>query len=374
MFPLRVGAQISPGDLSQSHAHLEGMSNCTKCHDLGKKVSINKCLDCHQEIKNLITAKRGYHGNSSHINKECIECHSEHNGRKFEMTRFDKENFDHDLTGYKLEGKHKVVDCGECHLPDNIADPEIKKRKNTFLGLNKECLSCHEDFHQKTLSKECLSCHNMEAFRPASKFDHDNSRFKLLGSHTRVDCKECHKISNRNGKSFQEFSGISFNDCNSCHNDPHNQRIKGKCSQCHNEVLFSNFIGKGRFNHNSTNFSLKGRHVDIDCYSCHSKTKNPKLVFKDRQGINENNCLKCHEDRHDGKFGKDCSQCHNEKSFISVKNMDSFDHSLTDYPLSGKHTEVDCKKCHPGRFSKAISFDACTDCHSDYHNGEFRKN
>ena len=30
-------AQISPGELTKSHAHLEGMLNCTKCHVLGDK-------------------------------------------------------------------------------------------------------------------------------------------------------------------------------------------------------------------------------------------------------------------------------------------------------------------------------------------------
>jgi len=43
-----VYGQISPGDLSNAHKDLEGMSNCTKCHALGEKVENNKCLDCHK--------------------------------------------------------------------------------------------------------------------------------------------------------------------------------------------------------------------------------------------------------------------------------------------------------------------------------------
>ena len=46
--------QISPGDLTDAHSGLEGMSNCTLCHDIGKKVSNTKCLDCHKEIRSLI--------------------------------------------------------------------------------------------------------------------------------------------------------------------------------------------------------------------------------------------------------------------------------------------------------------------------------
>ena len=102
--------QISPGDLSEAHAELEGMSNCTLCHDLGDKVSDRKCLDCHTEIQSLINNNRGYHAESTVKAKDCFECHSDHHGRKFDMVRFDEDNFDHDLTGYGLEGKHEEVD------------------------------------------------------------------------------------------------------------------------------------------------------------------------------------------------------------------------------------------------------------------------
>ena len=54
-------AQISPGDLSTLHAHLEGLSNCTKCHVLGNKVSNEKCLACHIEIQTAISLNKGYH-------------------------------------------------------------------------------------------------------------------------------------------------------------------------------------------------------------------------------------------------------------------------------------------------------------------------
>ncbi|MGB5664278.1 MAG: hypothetical protein WBM60_13605, partial [Eudoraea sp.] len=98
IFSLTVGyGQISPGDLSQSHADLEGMSNCTLCHDLGDKVSDKKCLECHKEIQSLINKKDGYHANSSVVKKDCFECHSDHHGRNFDMIRFDEDAFNHDL-------------------------------------------------------------------------------------------------------------------------------------------------------------------------------------------------------------------------------------------------------------------------------------
>ncbi len=157
-------AQISPGDLSQPHANLEGMSNCTLCHDLGAKVSDRKCLECHKEIQTLINRKVGYHAQTSVIKQDCFECHNEHHGRKFELIHFDEDAFDHGQAGYELEGKHAEVDCRQCHDSENISDRELKQRSQTFLGLGKACLSCHEDYHQKTLPYQCLDCHSMEGF------------------------------------------------------------------------------------------------------------------------------------------------------------------------------------------------------------------
>ncbi|MBI9042693.1 cytochrome c3 family protein [Lutibacter sp.] len=369
-------AQISPGDLTSAHAKFEGMNNCTLCHELGKKVTNSKCLDCHKEIKSLITAKRGYHNSSDVKRKDCFQCHSEHHGRKFEMVRFDEANFDHKLTGYKLDGKHEVIDCKKCHVADFIEDSDLKKRSKTFLGLETKCLTCHDDYHQKTLStNDCTQCHTTQEFSPASKFDHNKADFKLKGKHETVDCKKCHELSQKNGKEFQKFNNIPFSDCKSCHNNPHNEKITGACTQCHVEESFNLFKGRGKFNHNTTNFTLKGKHQQIDCFSCHEKTSNPKLVFQDKKAIDETNCIACHTDTHEGKLGNDCVTCHSENSFVSSKTMNSFDHNLSDFSLEGKHTEVDCKKCHKvGKFTDAIAFSSCMNCHTDYHEGEFIKN
>ena len=367
-------AQISPGDLTASHANLEGMSNCTLCHDIGEKVSNTKCLDCHKEIRSLLNRNDGYHASSKVVNKDCFDCHSDHHGRKFDAVRFDENNFDHNLTGYVLEGKHKVIDCKECHKLDYISNNDLRKRPNTFLGLEQKCLSCHADFHQQTLSNDCMSCHNMDAFKPAVNFNHDESNYPLKGEHTAVDCIECHDVTTRNGKEFYVFSDLSFTDCKSCHNDPHNNRIQGKCMECHTETSFSSFIGKGRFNHNTTGFKLKGTHQKMDCFSCHNRTTNVTSLFQDNINIAANNCVECHKDTHEGKYGMDCAKCHNERSFLMLNNMDFFDHTITDYPLEGKHLEVDCKKCHDKRFSTPIDFQACSDCHNDYHNAEFAEN
>ena len=364
--------QISPGKLAESHSHLEGIRNCTQCHILGKKVSNQKCLDCHGTIQSLINSNKGYHASDEVKKQDCFECHSDHHGRKFDMVRFDQDAFEHILTGYALEGAHASVDCRECHIPDYIDDLNIAKRENTFLGLTEDCASCHTDYHQATLSTDCASCHSTETFRPASGFNHSQTEFNLLGAHLDIDCVECHPFTSRNGMEFQEFNNIPFDDCVTCHKDPHQAKINGSCMQCHTESSFETFIGNNLFDHNrNTAFDLKGKHWDLNCYSCHAQISDAVGVFQDKIGIDENSCVSCHQDVHENKFGTDCAQCHQESSFRLLKTMDFFDHSVTDYALEGRHVGVDCKSCHEQDYLEPIDFTACQNCHIDYHEGQF---
>ena len=361
-----ANAQLSPGDLTEAHKHLEGMGNCTKCHDLGNKVTNALCLACHKEIDNLMDLNRGYHSSEEVKNKDCTVCHSEHHGRKFDMMRFDQDNFDHDLTGYVLEGGHKPIDCRECHKPDYIEDrsifletPDIAKLEKTFLGLQEACLTCHDDYHQKTLDNDCIQCHNFEEWRPAPGFDHDNTEYPLEGKHVDVECVKCHKETIRNGLDFQQFSDVPFADCIDCHEDVHEGRLAGACNNCHTVEGFEIFKAKRTFNHNTTKFPLNGAHKTTDCYACHEKASEPSLVFQDQLGVGVNDCATCHDDVHEGRYGSDCAQCHQETSFFDLRTLDFFDHDQTDYPLEGKHVDVDCKECHTAeRYSEPIDFSA----------------
>lgn len=363
-------AQLSPGPLTASHSDLEGISNCTQCHDIGKKVPDAKCLACHEEIQNLMTSNRGYHASDDVRTGECIDCHSEHHGRKFDMVRFDTEKFDHDLTGYELLGQHGRIDCRDCHKPDFIADSDIRLKTDTWLGMDTECLSCHSDYHQNTLGQDCASCHDFEAFRPAPGFNHDDAEYSLKGQHMDVECISCHAIETRNGKEFQVFNGLSFRDCVDCHDDPHNS-LPGSCSSCHDVAGFEIFKGKSLFNHGLTHFSLKGSHGSLDCYECHSKDLEASNIFSDLRGVLETDCISCHDDVHEGKFGTNCAECHNENSFLDLNADIEFDHSLTDYELEGLHSDVECKSCHENSFTDPIDFSYCRNCHEDFHNGQF---
>ncbi len=366
--------QISPGDLAAPHSHLEGISNCTKCHDIGRKVSEEKCLACHLEIKDKIGKKKGYHSSTDVKSKNCISCHSDHHGVKFEIVHFDKTKFDHNLAGYPLTGKHLEAECVDCHTGKFISGGKIRDKKFTYLGLDTKCLGCHEDVHKNTLSTDCASCHSTSAFKPASLFDHLNTKFPLVGKHREVECVECHKVDQKEGKKFQEFALAKFNQCSSCHEDVHKKSFGPNCSSCHVEQSFEEIKYSAGFNHNVTDFSLKGKHWSIDCKACHKEgTKDLSTAFQEYSGKNVENCTTCHEDVHGNKFGQNCVQCHTEQSFQVARTPGEFNHDLTAFQLEGKHREVDCKSCHKNKLMDKLPHDKCMDCHSDYHRQQFVK-
>ncbi len=365
IFALQLGAQISPGDLSQPHAHLKGLTNCTKCHILGEKVSNEKCLDCHKEIVIRLSEGRGYHSSAEVQGKECVKCHSDHHGQNFKMIRFDKDHFDHTLTGYPLQGAHSGIDCIKCHKPEFIRDQELKAKSETYLGLDRKCLSCHIDIHQGTLSTECASCHGSDTFKPAIKFDHAKAKFPLRGKHTQVECKQCHKLSIQNGNEMQQFTGLSFGKCTDCHKDIHENKFGQNCTQCHTEVSFHQVKGIKSFDHSRTSYPLEGKHRLVECTSCHKTGYATNLKY--------GRCMDCHTDYHKKQFVKkeqtpDCSECHSiqgfERSGFTIEM-----HNETPFKLTGAHLASPCFTCHKknDQWSFRNIGIKCNDCHENIH-------
>jgi hypothetical protein len=358
-------AQLSPGDLSNSHSNLNGISNCTQCHVLGNKITNEKCLACHTEIQSRINLGNGYHSSTEVKGKQCFACHSEHNGRNFQLVRLDPSKFDHNLTGYTLSVPHAKQECKECHAAKYIADQKLKAKKNTYLGVSPECLNCHADYHLRTLSSTCLNCHTSESFTPASKFNHNSAKFKLAGQHLKVDCAKCHKVEMTDGKKFQHFRGIEYANCTSCHKDPHQNQFGQNCRQCHSEESFHIVSGLKDFDHNKTSFRLEDKHLIVNCKACH-KTKLTDPLKHDK-------CTDCHADYHNRQFVKngvapDCSQCHSVKGFTFF-NFTPEEHNKGRFPLKGAHNAIPCYECHKKQEKwsfREIGID-CRDCHQDIH-------
>jgi hypothetical protein len=65
--------QISPGPLAKAHAALEGVGNCTRCHEAGRELSPALCLGGHKPIAARIASKTGTHRAAT---GDCRACHA----------------------------------------------------------------------------------------------------------------------------------------------------------------------------------------------------------------------------------------------------------------------------------------------------------
>ena len=107
------------------------------------------------------------------------------------------------------------------------------------------------------------------------------------------------------------------------------------------------------FDHAKTDFALKGKHQKVACGDCHVGKLGQEKLPKD--------CFGCHRshDIHRGQQGKQCQDCHNEKSWTERV---AFDHNLVKFPLLGAHASLACEECHDsGSFKDAKS--QCVSCH-----------
>src|ERR1700690_1914601 len=150
-----AAAQISPGPLSRAHQSMNGLTNCTTCHEVSTGQRTFKCLDCHTEIAWRIRARKGLHASynlKTGSSLECVPCHSEHNGEDFTITKWERKSFDHRETGWALEGKHTGLNCNQCHTPERVSKSEraeikVKDLTRTFLGVSPGCITCHQAQH-----------------------------------------------------------------------------------------------------------------------------------------------------------------------------------------------------------------------------------
>jgi hypothetical protein len=376
-------AQISPGKLSKAHESLSGVGQCTACHKFATAGGGLKCLECHAEISRRLSAGQGFHATVVKPNspdKECARCHSEHNGENFQIIHWEpsKEKFDHNKTGYKLEGKHAAIQCRDCHTAGHIQAEwqKLIKEKDlnkSFLGLSPSCLSCHQDFHRGQLSRDCLSCHNTTGWKDTSRFNHANTRYPLTGLHVKVECGRCHAPLGP-GLTLN-YKGIKFSTCAACHADPHHGAFQKECASCHSTSGWKQLSAAGlssQFDHSKTAFPLLGKHRTVDCAACHAGGDFHKHIPYSL-------CSDCHKpDPHGGQFaqrkdGGKCESCHTVDGWKPA-NYSVQDHASSQYPLQGKHAQVGCAKCHipAGKATKfKIKFASCTDCHQDEHAGQF---
>lgn len=370
-------AQLSPGPLHQSHAAWEGVENCGKCHSPNKKAFAEKCLACHSFLKEQIQNSKGLHRTTEY--KNCQECHVEHQGLKYDLVWWERgmQNFDHTLTGYVLEGKHQKLLCRACHKPELIANSEKLKALNlnlsrTFMGLESMCTNCHTDEHRGQFVSACVDCHNQDDWKPVPGFDHNRTDFVLTGKHFVIACAKCHMtvVDNRteSDSDFVQFTGISGQNCTSCHKDVHSGRLGTNCQKCHGTESWR-VKNQAAFDHNRTRYPLMGRHRQTKCQSCHQPGSS-------LTGLKFDRCRDCHSDYHRGEFVSRsskgvCEECHTLSGF-SPTLFTIAQHQESDYPLQGAHLAVPCLTCHQVSGKQAemrfvFSETGCRNCHANPH-------
>lgn len=400
------GQLISPGKLSDVHKNLEGVTKCTSCHTLGNKgISNQRCLSCHTPLKAEISKMLGFHAHSSVIDQNCANCHKEHFGRSFEILKWDTTQFDHSKTGYPLIGKHRDISCTSCHNQKFITDQSVIKFKggnnaldHTFLGLDKKCATCHESDspHQDQFTgKDCQSCHTSYDWKDLAAFNHNNTRFQLLGKHIEVSCKNCHQsIALANNQRMVKYVDLKFGQCLDCHEDPHNGSMGSACKNCHSVQGWNKLanFSERTFDHSTTGYPLLGKHRTVRCASCHNPntaTAGIRRHFASSTlGFSyphpkSDRCVSCHEDYHKGAFqdvkgGIDCANCHSVDGWLPTSFDTKRHNEESRFTLTGAHLAIPCNQCHQSPNQKDYTFHFssldCKNCHQadNPHGDEFK--
>ncbi len=352
---------LSPGELSASHATLEGDKHCLDCHASGRRVDAQLCLKCHTDIGASLRASSGLHG-KQYKGKACEQCHVDHRGKDYDLVRWPggaRTRFDHLLTGFALRDAHARLACNQCHQKKNT------RGAPTMLGVGTRCNDCHEDKHDKRFGLDCAKCHVERTWTELrlTDFDHALARFKLVGKHKDVKCAKCHG----EPPAAVKYKPLEFGTCTSCHKDPHKGRFSSDCTTCHSETDWKDLHMRKQ---DHPGLSLAGGHDTVACARCHDRG-NDEAPSKGKR------CVGCHAPVHEANFGNDCVQCHAHIRWLGLADdIGRKAHELTKYPLAGAHQKVDCARCHKPELPqakryRALPFARCLDCHVDSHKGEF---
>jgi hypothetical protein len=286
------------------HQHV----GCDNCHaSQGESRFINMPLPCGVCHRQEYEATTNPNHRLAGFSLRCEICHSSAiTGWQVSGTG-DLRGFDHNRTQFPLTGAHLAVACDQCHV------------NNRFTGTPKDCFSCHQSDFQSTtnpnhvaanFSQTCTSCHTTSAWKPAT-FDHNKTRFPLLGAHATTACAQCH-VNNR-------FAGTPA-DCFSYHQ--------------------ADFQRPTNPNHVTLNFSH-------DCTSCHTMNAWTPATF-DHDG----QYFRIYSGKHRGKW-QTCATCH-----VNATNYKVFECILCH---AHNQTKMDDK--HRNRQNYQYNSQACYNCH-----------
>jgi hypothetical protein len=272
------------------------LPECVDCHTTIYQGTLSTCFSCHHDVyEQTVDPAHQDFG----FPTDCEICHT--------TTTWMTAVFNHmDASGYELTGAHRIIQCTECHV------------NNQITGLPRTCYGCHEqDYRTATdpdhtgnhFSQDCMECHSTIAWMPAL-FDHNNTAFPLTGGHSGRECTECHAGGYTNTPT----------ECAACHRedydqttDPNHQAAQFPllCQECHTTTgwlpaswdhdrqYFPIYSGRHReewdtcsdCHLNAANYTL------FECIYCHAHSKNEMdSEHREEQGYQYNSqaCKTCH--------------------------------------------------------------------------------
>ncbi len=329
------------------------ISDCFACHEQGTGFSglTSDCYSCHQQDYENVNDPNHVLGN---FPTDCSQCHT--------INAWIPAAIDHNATAFPLTGKHINVDCSQCH-------------SNGYAGTPTDCYACHQSDYENVndpdhiaagFSTDCLECHTTAGWDGAS-FDHSITGFELTGAHLNADCESCHA----NG-----YTGTPT-DCFSCHEGNYNNTSNPNhiaasfpitCEDCHTTSAWT----PASFDHDGQYFPIyTGKHAQewASCIDCHN-VPSDYSVFT---------CIDCHEhnkpdmdDAHSEVNGyiyasAECFACH-----PNGEKVGAFNHSNSNFPLTGAHTTIDCQDCHQTGYAGTPL--ECFACHETVFNATTNPN
>jgi hypothetical protein len=323
------------------HAGLD-CADCHKGEAVGQFQGLStQCYSCHQNTYKQTNAPN--HATLA-FPTQCEQCHTINTwlGAKFDHVRFGN--------GFALTGMHASLDCMACHVGGKYA------------GTPATCVGCHLPDYQRAsnpnhvalgIPQTCQECHTTTAWQPAN-FNHDTVGFPLTGGHAKLQCDQCHTNGNFN---------LTSTACISCHlkdyqgtTNPNHVAagMPQQCNLCHTTVAWM----PASFDHSKTAFPLTGAHAQVQCAQCH---------LNGNYNIRNTACVSCHLKDFQGTtnpnhvtagFPQQCEVCHSTTTWTSA----TFNHASTGWPLTGRHTSLQCSQCHlSGNYS--LTSTACVSCH-----------
>lgn len=169
-------------------------TSCSACHPNGRyQGTPTDCLSCH--LADYERTAMPNHKNAG-FSTTCSDCHS--------TSSWHDGGFDHNATGFVLEGAHKNLDCDRCHP------------NGRYQGTPTDCLSCHQsDYNNATnpnhksagFPTDCLICHGRTDMSWNQGF-FDHPGFPIHSPpHSSFSCSDCHV----NPSNFNQFV------CTTCH-------------------------------------------------------------------------------------------------------------------------------------------------------------